>query len=556
MMSERLLPLYNNGDFERDPISVVGEKIVQEHVDPLDKRSPFQRDCSRLIHSPSFRKLQGKTQIFPGLESDFLRNRLTHSMEVADIGKSVALRVNDFSEWSGIEPINLDLVEFACLAHDLGHPPFGHVGERALNDCMLQFGKFEGNAQTFRILARIEKKRTLPDSVYSIYVNQGFDMPIGGGKYRDLRKGLNLTSRSLASVLKYDNCIENGDLNKKLDSIGKGVVKGYYEVDLDTIDAIKEDVTKAYDQKTVKKALQFSDGFKTIECSIMDLADDIAYTVFDLEDALKSGFINLLDIISIGSNDGIGFFETFSKRITKDKHLRKYFDSIGILEGEKPIYEANGVKFYDSHRQEIQRVLTNCLLIDRIDNKLSGLSDSFSEIVGIEDEKQKSLAVAKTVYISSGITHNHFKNISGNAYFRNRLTTWLVTYFLNNIQLKVNTHIPALSSVYLDGEAIFLMEIIKQYVFVSQVKSTRVQLVEFRGQEMIKKIFETLSDQGRNAQDLMPADYRIIYKRCENDEQLRHRVICDFIGGMTDKYAVEFYCRLYGENPQSFFKSV
>lgn len=114
-------------------------------------RSAFRRDYARLIHSAAFRRLQGKTQLYPGHESDFFRNRLTHSLEVAQIAKSIALKINEASDFFRANPINVDLVEFAGLAHDLGHPPFGHNGEHALDYCMRDHGGFEGNAQTLRL---------------------------------------------------------------------------------------------------------------------------------------------------------------------------------------------------------------------------------------------------------------------------------------------------------------------------------------------------------------------------------------------------------------------
>jgi dGTPase len=122
-------------------------------------RTPWRRDCGRLIHSPSFRRLEGKMQLFPGQESDFFRNRLTHSIEVSQIAKSIAIKLNSDLENNGesyrIEP---DIVEFASLAHDLGHPPFGHFGELVLDGRMIESGGFEGNAQALRLITRLEKR--------------------------------------------------------------------------------------------------------------------------------------------------------------------------------------------------------------------------------------------------------------------------------------------------------------------------------------------------------------------------------------------------------------
>lgn len=236
-------------------------------------RSEWRRDYSRVIHSAAFRRLQGKTQLFPGDESDFFRNRLTHSLEVAQIAKSIALKLNQEVAFFKDHPIEVDIVELAGLCHDLGHPPFGHNGEHALHDCMRKYGGFEGNAQTLRILTRLEKKEA---GSYPVGITEDGD---------DQRLGLNLTYRSLAAILKYDNTIPS-----KCDD--PNPIKGYYEIDAYIVDAIKGNVAPDAGGK-----------FKVIECQIMDVADDIAYSTYDLEDSFKAGFLSPIDILA--SNDGL-----------------------------------------------------------------------------------------------------------------------------------------------------------------------------------------------------------------------------------------------------------
>ena len=198
-----MIGLYSEADRER-----VAEVPKIAPDEPY--RSPWRRDIARLIHCPSFRRLQGKMQVFPGADSDFFRNRLTHTLEVAQIAKSIAIKLNATNEHfaEADNKINPDLVEFAALAHDLGHPPFGHNGENALDELMNDFGGFEGNAQTLHILAKVEKKEVLSK------IDEEF-VPIAlDGS--DLRCGLNLTYRSLASVLKYDKCIPTRKLDRSV----------------------------------------------------------------------------------------------------------------------------------------------------------------------------------------------------------------------------------------------------------------------------------------------------------------------------------------------------
>ncbi|MFA6789439.1 MAG: dNTP triphosphohydrolase [Arcobacteraceae bacterium] len=222
-------------------------------------RDEFMRDYARILYSSSFRRLQGKMQLLGINATNFNRNRLTHSLEVAQIARSIAQNL-------GIR--NPVVTESCSLAHDLGNPPFGHYGEVILNELSADIGGFEGNAQTFRILRKLEKKHH---------------------EY----EGLNLTIRTLLGVTKYFN---RGNENNK---------KFLYTEDYDFL---KSQLNK--NNLTITKS---------IDAQIMDLSDEIAYAAHDLEDALSSGIISLGEIVHEFkiSDDFSSAYEEFSKLTQK-----------------------------------------------------------------------------------------------------------------------------------------------------------------------------------------------------------------------------------------------
>lgn len=472
---------------EFDKSRIVTEKDETEW-EVEEYRSVWRRDYARLIHSPAFRRLQGKTQLYPGIESDFFRNRLTHSLEVAQIAKSIAIRINHRFTYPDGSPIDIDpdIAEFAGLAHDIGHPPFGHQGEEQLDECMRNDGGFEGNAQSLRILTRLEKK---------------FGEYAGYSGAQDVRVGLNLALRTYASILKYDTMIPYTENERRLYDASLKPVKGYYYSEAELVKRIKESVG-------IKPGENIP--LKTIECRIMDIADDIAYSTYDLEDGFKAGFYTPFDVMF----PELELLKKMSLRIST--RLKR---TVSI--------------------SDIQDVL-HILFLTMFD-KPESLPDIDSP--EIYDERTYIAARTSFAYISSNA-------MTKNGYIRNTLTSELVGRFIRGVEFSYNSECPPLSEVKLSEEIRLMLEVLKTYTYEMQICSPRLRIVEYRGKEIVKKIFTTLTTSDHY--QLMPHDFKDLYE-CAPPDQKR-RVVCDFIAGMTDKYAIEFYGRLTSENPETIFK--
>lgn len=249
-------------------------RLEQIKSRPNDNRSPWQIDRSRIIHAAAFRRLQSKTQIMSIGVNDFYRTRLTHSLEVAQIGTGILrhLRIH-YPHYRQL--ISSSLIETLCLAHDIGHPPFGHGGETALNYVMANHGGFEGNAQTLRIVAKLE--------------------PYSNGY------GMNLTRRTLLGFIKYPQFIDTLWHSRPVHLAHHRFIsahhwlpaKGVYLCDQSLFEWVLDPLSD--NDKTLLTSFRQYDQFKhktqfkSIDCSIMELADDIAYAVHDLEDAVATG---------------------------------------------------------------------------------------------------------------------------------------------------------------------------------------------------------------------------------------------------------------------------
>tara|TARA_Y100001970_G_C14230429_1_gene858284 strand:- start:1530 stop:2645 length:1116 start_codon:yes stop_codon:yes gene_type:complete len=225
-------------------------RIYKESVNKY--RTPFQRDRDRIIHSASFRRLKHKTQVFVNTEGDHYRTRITHSIEVAQIARSIARYLG----------LNEDLSETLSLAHDLGHTPFGHAGEEALNECMHKHGGFDHNLQTLRIVMFLENK----------YL-----------KF----KGLNLTLETLDGLLKHNGPITNTSKINKIIGLNN--------------------LSKIFFNKSA-----------SLEAQISSISDDIAYNNHDIQDGIKANLFRLEDLIEID------FFKEIYKFHKKNKNSHNH----------------------------------------------------------------------------------------------------------------------------------------------------------------------------------------------------------------------------------------
>lgn len=397
---------------------------IKESKRDNDYRSPFQIDRDRIIHSSEFRRLQGKTQVFLPGEYDFYRTRLTHSIEVAQIGRSICNLLLSKGEFLNDEYfIDPDLVESICLAHDLGHPPFGHAGERTLNRLMKKYGGFEGNGQTLRLVANI------------FYRDE------------DHYRGMNPTRAFLDGILKY-----------------KATFSDFKEPDNHFIyDENKKCVDFVFDKRNYKKHLNTPDklnSFQSIECQIMDWADDTAYAINDLVDSISGGFINIAKL------------SQWQKEKKLSDNQNKIVDDI--------IEWIKSGKYKSNFGSKIGEFISACSL-----KKRKTFMDDFT---------------------------NRYKY-----------------------------------GLYVPKEIIEQVKIYKQISVDLVFRSSALHQIEFKGDSMIENIFKMFENNYvKKLGDfkLLP-DFNDKLVRKEKSKKARARMICDYISGSTDSYAMRMYRRLF-----------
>lgn len=451
-------PFYNETDWER-------KASLEDAKARISIRDDFERDYGRILHSAAFRRLQAKTQVIAVSEGDFHRTRLTHSLEVAQIARGIAtslnglsdspetsdgtfdspngLRGTQFSNPAGkpdfllpeLCKIDTSLIEAAALAHDLGHPPFGHQGERALNTSMRAFDlNFEGNAHTFRLLTAREGHPN---------------------------HGLNLTRATLLSVLKYPAPMKQLNNGLVLEKPPKSSV---FDEDQAAFQWVLEPFSPE-ERSYLTASSDHAEGkhgktlHKTFECSIVELADDIAYATYDLEDSLK------LELIA--HNHLLAVFEEH-----RDKCPARIANAIGrFIDGEKDEY--------------------------RIKYLFADLVSGFINHVFMEENE-----TLKGPLASSGSNRLRYRAVVDEG-----------------------------TRALLDG--------LKKLVVEHVIQSQRVQTFEWRGGRMIAKLFEAMIQD----KHLLPQDEKSRWSSASDVNNAR--IVCDYIAGMTDNYALRMYSRLF-----------
>jgi dGTPase len=376
--------------YAADPAHSRGREFATEGGGARGQRSAFQRDRDRVIHSTAFRRLRSKTQVFIAPDGDFYRTRLTHSLEVAQIARTIARLLG----------LDEDLTEALALAHDIGHPPFGHAGERALAEAMAQAGGYDHNAHAIRIVARLESP------------------------YCD-HEGLNLTWDMLEGMAKHNGPVAAPNW------------------------ALAE-VDRAY---PLELGL-----WPSLEAQVANIADDIAYDNHDIDDGLRSGLIDLEQLLALDFVAAL--WRAVEKRhpnAPRDRQLRELVrDQIGVMVNDVVALTRAGVAGMTSVGDV---------------RDAGGAIAGFSDAMAVEERRVKA-------------------------------------FLYDNL-----------------------------YYHPEQIATAE------RAREVIARLFVAYSQDANT----LPRHWR---EAMPNGEPERSRAICDFIAGMTDRYATRQCARIYGRAPE------
>jgi dGTPase len=451
-----------------------------------DERSPFARDLDRLIYTPAFRRLEGKTQVAPAGEADFFRTRLTHTLEVAQVGRRLAESINrrasaarmgaGTSQWVGDhaavralpaeqQKVDPDLVEAAAVLHDLGHPPFAHVGEKALNDAvekagtewgLTQTGGFNGNAQSFRLATRVLS-------------------------HHGEKRGLQMTIAVLDASLKYPWAADDPQ-----------APDGPWSVNPTEIDDLEEV------RSELPRSLRYQ---QTLEAQIMDWADDVAYSVHDLDDWNRAGYMPLA-------------------RLALEKAEQDHF-----------------VEFVMSRRKS-----------DNPDALRARIIALLREADGPFEQFRAEHAADKPIFdANSGAARRAIRRLRGHV-FGDAMTRFRVSVRSGLDRDDPASKVPRryVFEFRPDEDAKFKVSVLKELLWMYVVDDARMATQQHGHRKVMMELIDVLQKAARaNELRLFPQDRRryMEQKTAEPPEYLR--TVVDYVSGLTDADALRLHERLH-----------
>ncbi|MDR7332494.1 dGTP triphosphohydrolase [Roseateles asaccharophilus] len=487
---------------QRHEPAAYARRLAMPHEQSWGGISPFAKDYARIVHSSAFRRLQGKTQLIPAGENEVFRTRLTHSLEVADIASRIASTLNHGSGAAlGGYRINNDIVACASLLHDLGHPPFGHSGEEVLNERMRDYGGFEGNAQTLRIVTSLESRLGLIEdrAAAEFAIAQAEERP----------RGMNLTAGTLAAVLKYP--YQLGATGRKA---GRGAVagKGIYEEEMPVLHALQA------------LGLGLSPQRRTLECQIMDIADDIAYSAYDLEDTLEAGIVTPLDLVAPDD------------------------DLLEAIRSEEGVRACLGPLAGDMHR-------ANTRIVDALTQvfaSLFDLGDAYPQIQtdSVEGNRARHIFVART-YLESVMHARH-------PMVRRQFLEALIERHIAAITLVADADAPHFSRVSVEPGSRLRIECLKAFNYHRVINSRRLKMYHYRSRKILGELFDTLFDNAMERdpkiRGLLLPDRMHEQFRAQGRSQRREaaRLVADHLSSLTDSEALRLHAQLTSGQSATF----